>query len=125
MLSLNKKDTILTGESREDKGYKIVLPLQRQYRLAFDAPGYLTKEITVDATKLNNFSEHDLKLSLVPDVDYKFTGFYTIIKESRKVDGLLEIKNKETGEIIDSVNVSAVKAGLHLIYRLGLNMKLL
>ena len=124
VLSLNKNDTILTGESREDKGYKIVLPLQKQYRLALDAPGYLTKEITIDATKLNNFSEHDLKLSLVPDADYKFTGFLYHAEESRKVDGLLEIKNKETGEIIDSVNVSA-ESGFTLDLPMGVEYEII
>lgn len=124
VLSLNKSDTILTGESREDKGYKIVLPLQRQYRLTFDAPGYLTKEITVDATKLNNFSEHDLKLSLVPDLDYKFTGFLYHAEESRKVDGLLEIKNKATGEVIDSIKVSA-EEGFTLDLPLGIEYEII
>ena len=124
VLSLNKSDTILTGESREDKGYKIVLPLQRQYRLTFDAPGYLTKEITVDATKLNNFSEHDLKLSLVPDLDYKFTGFLYHAEESRKVDGLLEIKNKATGEVTDSIKVSA-EEGFTLDLPLGIEYEII
>lgn len=123
VLSLNKSDTILTGESREDKGYKITLPIKKQYHLTFDAPGYLTKEITVDASQLKNFSENDLKLSLVPDVDYKFTGFLYHAEESRKVDGLLEIKNKSTGEIIDSVNVLA-ETGFTLDLPLGVEYEI-
>jgi OOP family OmpA-OmpF porin len=124
LLSLNKSDTILTGESCDDKGYKITLPLKKQYRLAFDAPGYLTKEITVDASKLNNFSEHDLKVSLVPDVDYKFTGFLYHAEEARKVDGLLEIKNKATGEVIDSIKVSA-ENGFTLDLPMGVEYKII
>ena len=123
VLSLNKSDTILTGESLEDKGYKITLPIKKQYHLTFDAPGYLTKEITVDASQLKSFSENDLKLSLVPDVDYKFTGFLYHAEESRKVDGLLEIKNKSTGEIIDSVNVLA-ETGFTLDLPLGVEYEI-
>lgn len=123
VLSLNKSDTILTGESLKDKGYKITLPIKKQYHLTFDAPGYLTKEITVDASQLKSFSENDLKLSLVPDVDYKFTGFLYHAEESRKVDGLLEIKNKSTGEIIDSVNVLA-ETGFTLDLPLGVEYEI-
>jgi outer membrane protein OmpA-like peptidoglycan-associated protein len=60
----------------------------------------------------------------VPDVDYKFTGFLYHAEESRKVDGLLEIKNKETGEIIDSVKVSAEK-GFTLDLPLGVEYEII
>ena len=121
---LNGADTILTGASGSSNAYKLSLPVGGEYRITFESPGYLPKEITVDASELTSFFQQKLELSFIPDIDFKLSGFIYHAEDARKINGLLEVKNKATGEVIDSVTVTAEK-GYSLLLPLGVDYEII
>jgi outer membrane protein OmpA-like peptidoglycan-associated protein len=100
-------DTICTGASDATHHYNIVVPVGEQYKVTFESQGYVAKEITVDATQLIQHIEKNLELTLLSHPAAVITGYIINAEEGGKIKGILEIKNKVTGEVIQNLSVTA------------------
>lgn len=107
---INKDNTLSTGVSDTAHGYRASMPLGQQYKITFESPGYLSKEITVDATQLKKYTEKKLDVSLTHKQELVFSGFIYNAEESARVNGSLEIKNKATGELLYTLETTTVKS---------------
>lgn len=106
---IDAEDVITSGSSDTTSGYETTLALGKQYKLTFDSPGYYSKEITVDATQLKEFTEKTIDVYLEPEPMLTLSGFIYNAEDSTKVDGTLEIRNKATGEVLFTANSTAAE----------------
>lgn len=104
---IDDENEINSGSSDTTNGYKTALPVGQQYKVTFDSPGYLSKEITVDATQLKEYTEKEVDVYLTPKAELELSGFIYNAEDSTKVNGTLEIHNKKTGELIFTASASA------------------
>jgi outer membrane protein OmpA-like peptidoglycan-associated protein len=104
---LDSADVLTSGSSDTTDGYKATLPLGKQYKLTFDSPGYYSKEITVDATQLKEYTQKTIDVYLTPKPEMILSGFIYDAEDSTKLNGQLEIRNKQTGEVVFTANATA------------------
>lgn len=92
-----------------DQGFMVCEPIGKQYKMTFEALGYETKEITIDAAKLNGFTEKELIVALIPELNARVSGFLYSAEDTNKVNGTITLTNKANGEVVRTIKVSAIK----------------
>ena len=103
---LPAKKEISSEDIDTTDGYLAEVKLGKKYEVTFSSPEYQSKTETVDATKFSSYTEVTKDVYLNPNPQLTVKGFVYNAEDSTTIDATIEIRDRQTGELIKTVKAT-------------------